>query len=116
MWVCICDHTSHTAHLTSLCAPPRTLPCGVMSQVDQVVLKALVAQEMPDLGAHFEAVGADLACVCSQWFLCAYVNFLPIETCMRVWDMWLYQKSVAALFQVWPCGMHGGQTQTQIQT
>lgn len=88
--------------LACLCEPlcPWVCARARAAQVDQAVFKALVAAEMPEVAAHLEAVGADVACVCAQWFLCAFVNFLPIETCMRVWDFWLYQKSVAALFQV----------------
>ncbi len=33
-------------------------------------------------------------------FLCAYVNFLPLEACLRVWDLLFLARSSAVLFQV----------------
>eukprot|EP00798_Chlamydomonas_sp_ICE-L_P024566 gene24566-10177_t len=71
------------------------------TQVDQRVFKHLVMEEFPLVNRHLEAVGADISCVFAQWFLCLFVNFLPLETCLRVWDKLFYKRSCAVLFQ-WP--------------
>ncbi len=34
-----------------------------------------------------------------QWFLCVFVNFLPIEACLRVWDTLFYYRSPTVLFK-----------------
>lgn len=71
-----------------------------LTQVDQLVFKQLVAKELPAVADHLEAAGADIACVFAQWFLCAFVNFMPLEVCLRVWDLLFFRKHVAVLFQV----------------
>ncbi|KAG2490952.1 hypothetical protein HYH03_010629 [Edaphochlamys debaryana] len=68
-------------------------------QVDQRVFKRLVAEIHPRLAAHLEALGADVSCVFVQWFLCVFVNFLPIEACLRVWDSLFFHRSPAVLFK-----------------
>jgi hypothetical protein len=64
------------------------------------VFTQLVASQLPEVSAHLDVLGADVGCVCAQWLLCAFVNALPLETCLRVWDVLFYQKSSALLFQV----------------
>jgi len=62
---------------------------------------SLLSQELPDAGAHLQRLGADVACcVFVQWFLCLFVNCLPFEGCLRVWDIAFRHKSVAPFFQV----------------
>eukprot|EP00198_Chlamydomonas_reinhardtii_P012316 XP_001701653.1 RabGAP/TBC protein [Chlamydomonas reinhardtii] len=68
-------------------------------QVDQRVFKRLVAEHFPDLSAHMEGLGADVSCVFVTWFLCVFVNFLPIEACLRVWDVLFYYRSPTVLFK-----------------
>ncbi len=40
------------------------------------------------------------AFVSTQWFLCLFVNSLPPESCLRVWDMLFFETSAAVLFRV----------------
>ena len=68
--------------------------------MDTRVFRHLVRQEFPPVAAHLEGLGADISCVFVQWFLCLFVNFLPDETCLRVWDVVFYQRSSVVLFQV----------------
>ena len=68
--------------------------------MDTRVFRHLVRQEFPPVAAHLEGLGADISCVFVQWFLCFFVNFLPDETCLRVWDVVFYQRSSVVLFQV----------------
>ena len=52
---------------------------------------------------HLEAVGADISCLYAlhaQWFLCCYLNYLPLEACLRVWDWLFHQRSCTVLFKV----------------
>ena len=84
--------------------PPLIPPTPLLpsAQVDTRVFRHLVRQEFPPVAAHLEGLGADISCVFVQWFLCLFVNFLPDETCLRVWDVVFYQRSSVVLFQVCP--------------
>ena len=58
-------------------------------QVDTAVLEALVREHAP-LGGVLRALGAaqlDLSIVSTQWLLLGFVNALPTETTLRVWDL-----------------------------
>ncbi|KAJ9511455.1 hypothetical protein QJQ45_029884 [Haematococcus lacustris] len=70
------------------------------AQVDQAVFKQLVSTELPAVAQHLEARGADISCVFAQWFLCAFINFLPLPAVLRVWDLLFWRRSVTVLFQV----------------
>ncbi len=70
-------------------------------QVDTKVFRHLVSSEFPAASRHLEEAGADVSqCVFVQWFLCLFVNLLPLEACLRVWDLLMFRKSTSVLFQV----------------
>ena len=33
-------------------------------------------------------------------FLCLFVNSLPLETCLRVWDLFFFEQCASSLFRV----------------
>eukprot|EP01043_Picozoa_sp_COSAG02_P029644 COSAG02_NODE_1855_length_10650_cov_4.154677_6_plen_546_part_00 len=59
----------------------------------------LVQAKLPRLFSHFERLSVDLKATCSQWFLLVYVNVLPLESVLRVWDSFLVEGS-SVLFRV----------------
>ncbi len=59
----------------------------------------LVQSKLPRLFSHFERLSVDLKATCSQWFLLVYVNVLPLESVLRVWDSFLVEGS-SVLFRV----------------
>nr|XP_058953743.1 TBC1 domain family member 2B-like [Pocillopora verrucosa] len=63
----------------------------VASQADQRVLKDLLAEKLPRLSAHFDALMVDLSLVSFNWFLTVFVDSFPIQTTLRVWDTFLYE-------------------------
>ena len=69
-------------------------------QVDQLVFRHLVDAGFPRLAGHLEALGAGVAGVSTQWFLCLFVNSLPLETCLRVWDLLFFERCSSVLFRV----------------
>ena len=69
-----------------------------VAQVDTRVFRALVAHEFPPVAKHLAGLGVDISCVFVQWYLCLFNNFLPDETCLRVWDVLFYHKTSAVLF------------------
>ena len=69
-------------------------------QVDQLVFRHLVDSGFPRLAGHLESLGAGVAGVSTQWFLCLFVNSLPLETCLRVWDIFFFERCSCVLFRV----------------
>lgn len=69
-------------------------------QVDQLVFKQLVDRQFPRLTSHLDELGVNVASVSTQWFLCIFVNSLPLETCLRVWDIFLFDQSSSVLFRI----------------
>ena len=53
----------------------------------------------PRVGAALDDAGAPLAAVTGSWFLTLYVNHLPWEVALRVWDVLLFERTRRVLFQ-----------------
>ena len=68
--------------------------------MDQLVFRHLVDSGFPRLSGHLESLGAGVAGVSTQWFLCLFVNSLPLETCLRVWDIFFFERCASVLFRV----------------
>jgi hypothetical protein len=68
-------------------------------QVDQLVFCHLVGGAFPRLAAHLEGLGVQVAGVSSQWFLCLFVNSLPLESALRVWDLFFFAGCASVLFR-----------------
>lgn len=63
------------------------------SQVDQRVLKDLVAEKLPRLNAHLEHHGLDISLFTFNWFLCIFIDIIPPVTYLTIWDSFLYEGS-----------------------
>ncbi|CAB1337318.1 unnamed protein product [Coregonus sp. 'balchen'] len=63
----------------------------IASQVDQRVLKDFMAEKMPRLTAHFEEHSVDVSLITFNWFLVVFVESLPSDILLRVWDAFLYE-------------------------
>lgn len=64
------------------------------------MFKQLVDAQFPTLAAHMEGQGVNVASVSTQWFLCLFVNSLPLETCLRVWDLLFLERCASVLFRI----------------
>lgn len=74
-------------------------PTLIGLRVDQRVLEVLIKERLPKLHAHFAKFNVDISCFTTSWLLRLFVNILPIETTLRVWDCFLYEGS-KVLFRV----------------
>ncbi|KAM4621972.1 TBC1 domain family member 2A isoform 2-T2 [Polymixia lowei] len=61
------------------------------SQADQRVLKGFMAEKLPRLTAHFEEHNIDVSLITFNWFLVVFVESLPSDILLRVWDAFLYE-------------------------
>ncbi|CAK7263799.1 hypothetical protein SEPCBS119000_000672 [Sporothrix epigloea] len=71
------------------------------SRADQQVLRACVADVLPRLSAHFDALAIDLETMTFQWFLSVFTDCLSAEVLFRVWDVvFCLNDGSVFLFQV----------------
>ena len=59
-------------------------------------------QRFPTLCKHLTRHGVNVSSMALQWFLCMFVNSLPLESCFRVWDVLFSELSSSVLFR---CGL-----------
>lgn len=64
---------------------------SVCAQADQRVLKDFLAEKLPRLAAHFEDHGIDVSLVTFNWFLVVFVESLPSDILLPLWDAFLYE-------------------------
>ena len=68
----------------------------------QRVLKDIVAEKLPALSSHFTTHQCDPSMFTFNWFLVLFVDSLPVNTFLRIWDSFLYEgsKVVISAFNV----------------
>ncbi|CAA0814476.1 Ypt/Rab-GAP domain of gyp1p superfamily protein [Striga hermonthica] len=71
----------------------------IESQVDQLVLEELVRERFPKLVNHLDYLGVQVAWVTGPWLLTIFVNMLPWESVLRVWDVLLFEGNRVMLFR-----------------
>lgn len=58
------------------------------------VFLALIQTRLPKVAAHFERCGMPLEPLTINWFLCLFINTLPLEATLRVWDSLFFEVSL----------------------
>ncbi|XP_012464813.1 uncharacterized protein LOC105783739 isoform X3 [Gossypium raimondii] len=71
----------------------------IESQVDQLVFEELVRERFPKLVSHLDHLGVQVAWVTGPWFLSIFMNILPWESVLRVWDVFLFEGNRVMLFR-----------------
>lgn len=52
-----------------------------------------MAEKLPRLAAHLEGHGVDVSLVTFNWFLVVFVESLPSDILLPLWDAFLYEGS-----------------------
>ncbi|KAG8374274.1 hypothetical protein BUALT_Bualt11G0114500 [Buddleja alternifolia] len=71
----------------------------IESQVDQLVFEDLMRERFPKLVNHLDYLGVQVAWISGPWFLSIFVNMLPWESVLRVWDVLLFEGNRVMLFR-----------------
>ncbi|KAG6596445.1 TBC1 domain family member 9, partial [Cucurbita argyrosperma subsp. sororia] len=71
----------------------------IESQVDQLVFEELMRERFPKLVDHLDLLGVQVAWITGPWFLSIFVNMIPWESVLRVWDVLLFEGNRVMLFR-----------------
>eukprot|EP00261_Vitis_vinifera_P022045 XP_010653475.1 PREDICTED: TBC1 domain family member 8B isoform X3 [Vitis vinifera] len=71
----------------------------IESQVDQLVFEELMRERFPKLVSHLDCLGVQVAWISGPWFLSIFVNIIPWESVLRVWDVLLFEGNRVMLFR-----------------
>jgi hypothetical protein len=67
------------------------------SRVDQQVFETCLAWKLPGMHKHFKKSGMLLEPVTVSWLLCMYINTLPLNVVLRIWDTILWEGNIVIL-------------------
>ncbi|MFH4981260.1 hypothetical protein AB6A40_007969 [Gnathostoma spinigerum] len=66
-------------------------PSLVCAVADQKVLRDLVSEKLPKLSSHLKRLEVDLSALTLGWFLTCFVDILPHDIYLHIFDIFLYE-------------------------
>jgi len=77
--------------LENILPPDYYSPNMIGGRVDQAVFQACLLQRLPAVYRHLQDLDCALDPIVLPWFLCCFINALPLYTVVRVWDSLLWE-------------------------
>ncbi len=74
-------------------------PTLLGGRIDQQVFQSCIAWKLPRIHGQFRKTNTLLEPIICPWFLCLYINVLPLYSVCRVWDCMFWEGSVV-LFRI----------------
>jgi len=73
----------------------------IAAAADLLSLEHLIHSSFPKVYHHLKKVlGVDFPSVTGSWLIVAFLNTLPFEACLRIWDILLFEQSPVLLIQI----------------
>ena len=66
-------------------------------QVEQKCLKDIIKLKLPDLHNHLESLEIDISSITLNWLVSIFLNAVPFDTLLRIWDCFLLEGSKVLL-------------------
>eukprot|EP01103_Thecamoeba_quadrilineata_P012936 TRINITY_DN3461_c0_g2_i1.p1 TRINITY_DN3461_c0_g2~~TRINITY_DN3461_c0_g2_i1.p1 ORF type:complete len:897 (-),score=197.99 TRINITY_DN3461_c0_g2_i1:267-2957(-) len=82
--------------LSSLCEdlrPDNYYRHMIGTLVDQTILERLLKDHLPDLSDHLIKCQVPLNVISQSWFYCFFLNYVPLETGLRIIDCFFFEGS-----------------------
>lgn len=67
--------------------------------VDLRIFQQLMREQLPQLCSHLDLLQFDCSLLVTKWLICLFVNHLPLDAELAVWDLFMIKGS-ALLFRV----------------
>ncbi|KAK8303285.1 hypothetical protein V6Z12_D04G141000 [Gossypium hirsutum] len=71
----------------------------IESQVDQLVFEELMRERFPKLASHLDYLGVQVTWLSAPWLFSIFINILPWESVLRIWDVILFEGNRVMLFR-----------------
>jgi TBC1 domain family member 2B len=60
-------------------------------------LKDIIKLKLPDLNKHLESFEIDISSITLNWFVSIFIDSVPFDTLLRIWDCFLLEGSKVLL-------------------
>ena len=58
----------------------------------------MLSEKLPKLSQHFTTHSVDPALFTLNWFLCVFVDTMPVKTYLHIWDAFLFEGSKVCMY------------------
>lgn len=73
-------------------------------RVDEKIFSFILTEKLPELADHFDTCDISLTHLTFHWFLCLFINVLPIEVTEYIW--WVSTSCLTRRDRVFYFGSH----------